>query len=88
MVQELQLKLLHNEFWTLFSQVIGALIYFTGVAVWLSKDYDKPDAQIGWALIVGIIGKRGSKDNNLTVFRNLYELDCRASFSAYSSSLQ
>ena len=38
--------------------MIGALIYFTGVAVWLSKDYDRPDAQIGWALIVGIIGKK------------------------------
>jgi len=37
--------------------VIGALVYFSGVAVWLSRDYDIPNAQIGWALIVGIIGK-------------------------------
>lgn len=51
------IKITYDILFSLFaSQVIGALVYFSGVAVWLSKDHESPDAQIGWALIVGITG--------------------------------
>ena len=54
--------------------MIGALVYFSGVAVWLSRDYEIPNAKIGWALIVGIIGKNCLKVFFLEfMFRDLHE---------------
>ena len=38
------------------AQMIGALVYLIGIGAWLSGPTNAPDSNIGWALIVAIIG--------------------------------
>ena len=48
-------------------QIIGSLLYLVGIGSWLNGPTNETDSRVGWALIVGIVGKinkiRNGKNN-------------------------